>query len=82
MFGQPPAYSPSIVSRWGSNPKEPELYLQYDAVGDGRWVQDPQAATAFESMREAIRAASHLPGELRAFGVPLGPELLVRRDLH
>jgi hypothetical protein len=72
---------PALVSRKPVQPSDPVEYL-IAADGDRRWTYDPLAATAFASMKEATRAALHLPGTLRAFGLPLQPELIVRRDLH
>lgn len=45
-------------------------YLQLGADGQLRWLDDPQGATAFCSMREAARAALRLPSRLRAYGLP------------
>jgi hypothetical protein len=50
-------------------------YLRLESSGVPRWVRDPGSATAFASMRDAARAAVHLPSSLRAFGLPLEVEL-------
>ncbi|MEO6340176.1 MAG: hypothetical protein ABIO39_09080 [Caulobacteraceae bacterium] len=50
--------------------------------GPEGWIEDPTAATAFASMREATRAALRLPSVLGAFGLPLQSELTARQDLH
>jgi hypothetical protein len=47
-----------------------DRYLQISETGGVDWVQDPDAATPFTSMREAARMAVRLPAEQRAFGVP------------
>lgn len=57
-------------------------YLQLAASGDAGWTNDPTAATAFESMREAMRAATRLPCALRAFGIPRQAELMVAGQLN
>ena len=36
------------------------------------WVSETNEADTFESVREATRAALVLPGQLRAFALPLG----------
>jgi hypothetical protein len=73
---------PAIVSRAEMNPIAPSQYLQLSASGAPHWTDDPEEATAFESMREALRAATRLPASLRAYGVPLHAELLVGRNPH
>ena len=60
----------AIVTKSGLNPTCPDEYLQLDPVGGQRWVRDAVAATAFPSMRDAMRMASHLPAQTRAFGLP------------
>ncbi len=45
-------------------------YLQITPAGALQWVGDPEAATAFESMLEAVRMATRLPAAQRAFGIP------------
>lgn len=72
----------AIVARRDSDPRKPGLYLQLSEAGAPTWTADPLAATAFESMREAMRAACRLPAAACAFGVPRQTELLVARDLH
>jgi len=56
-----------------------EHYLLVTPAGRTVWVEDPQTATSFTSMREATRMAMRLPSGLRAFGLPLETELAVRR---
>jgi hypothetical protein len=76
------ATHPAIVSRCDTHRNAQDRYLQLTADGSPRWIEDPEAATAFESMREAQRAAVRLPAVLRAYGVPRRAELMVARDLH
>ena len=45
-------------------------YLRVCAEGAHEWVDDLQAATRFESLREAMRVAMRLPARLKAFGLP------------
>jgi hypothetical protein len=72
--------APAIVSRAPVHDWDPAQYL-VASDGAARWTQDPLAATAFASMREAMRAALRLPAALRAFGLPLQAELAARQ-LH
>ena len=76
------ATHPAIVSRCDTSSNAQDWYLQLTADGAPRWTEDPEAATAFESMREALRAAVRLPAALRAYGVPRRAELMVGRGLH
>lgn len=48
-------------------------YLQITPAGALQWVSAPEAATPFESMREAMRMATRLPAAQRAFGIPCEP---------
>lgn len=73
---------PALVSRAPARPWEAPQYLKLSAEGPADWTLDLEAATAFESMRAATRAALRLPGSVRAFGLPLKSELLSRGDLH
>ena len=61
---------PALVSRIERTAGEPDRYLLISNDGPPRWTSDLEAATSFESMREATRAAARLPGSLRAFGIP------------
>lgn len=72
----------AIVSRSDVGPLARGRYLQLTGSGASCWTDDAEAATAFESMREALRAAVRLPAALRAYGVPRHAELLVGRELH
>ena len=65
---------PALVTRPCPEDDAP-TYLQVSPLGYSVWVDDPQAATAFASMREAARAALRLPSGVRAFGLPREPEL-------
>ena len=69
-LGAPPHLA--IVSKSARDGSE---YLRLDPEGQPHWVRDPSSATAFASMRDAARAAVHLPSALRAFGLPLEVEL-------
>lgn len=74
--------APALVAI--ASPREPDVsrYLQITPAGVAAWVEDPAAATAFASMREATRMALRLPGTLRAFGLPQRSELAAMRGLH
>jgi hypothetical protein len=58
---------PAIVARSGDHK---DLYLRMSNAGVPTWIDDPVGATAFASMREAMRASLQLPGGLRAFALP------------
>ncbi len=47
-----------------------DRFLHLTETGGVEWVQDPDAATPFPSLREANRMAVRLPAQQRAFGVP------------
>jgi len=47
-----------------------DYYLRLTEAGGFEWVQEPDAATAFPSMRDATRMAMRLPSGQRAFSVP------------
>jgi hypothetical protein len=66
--------NPAIVARPSARPSDADQYLMLTAKG-AAWTTDPQAATAFDSMKEAMRAAMRLPSALRAFGLPLRSEI-------
>lgn len=72
---QPTTSSPSprlaLVARTERDPKRTERFLQLSARGLPVWVEDPESATAFASLREAMRMASQLPADVRAFSVPV-----------
>lgn len=73
------AAHPAVVAR--TDPaRETERYLLVMPAGRSIWVEDPEAATAFASMREATRMAMRLPAWERAYGLPREAELAVRRD--
>ena len=82
-------HSPAaIVSKAPVRRSDIDVYLRVDASGAPTWVDEPEAATAFATMREATRAALRLPGALRAFALPRDVECVVhadsasQRDLH
>lgn len=72
----------ALVSRRELDPRAPDRFLQLIEAGVLGWTNDPEAATPFESMREATRAAARLPAATCAFSVPRQAELPVRRDLQ
>jgi hypothetical protein len=63
--------SPALVSRPLERSGAADQYLILGPQGAARWTIDPSAATTFDSMREATRAALHLPSGVRAYGLPL-----------
>jgi len=69
-FHLQPSGNPALVSRAGNGAGAPDQYLLLASDGATRWTTDLATATAFESMREATRAAMRLPSAIRAFGVP------------
>lgn len=72
----------AVVARRQLDPKAPGQYLQLSIECPPRWTNDPEAATAFESMREAARAAARLPAAVCAYGLPRDAELMASRDVH
>ena len=44
-----------------------DRFLHLTETGGFEWVQDPEAATPFASLREATRVAMRLPAQQRAF---------------
>jgi hypothetical protein len=78
----PIGHWPALVTRPQLKLDEPTQYLLLNAEGAPAWTGDPAAATAFESMREAIRAATRLPSRLRAFGLPVPCDLEPPPSLH
>jgi hypothetical protein len=73
---------PALVSRPAAGPHDFSEYLVLTADGSAKWTRDPVAATAFESMKEAMRAAMRLPASVRAFGLPRGGELMAHAQLN
>jgi hypothetical protein len=67
--------TPAVVARPPMRPTDADQYLMLSPQGAPSWTTDPHAATAFESMKEAMRAALRLPSSVRAFGLPLRSEL-------
>ncbi len=65
----------AVVMRPPMQAKDPELYLAVKPNGVAGWTDDVEAATIFDSMRDAARAALRLPSGYRAFGLPLRTEL-------
>ena len=71
----------AVVSRPPLRAKDPDLYLAVAPDGSVSWTDDVEAATAFASMKEAMRATLRLPSGYRAFGLPLRSELSAH-DIH
>ena len=57
--------------------RDAERYLLVMPAGRAIWVEEPEFATAFASMREATRVATRLPAWQRAYGLPRDAELAV-----
>ena len=74
-----PAHIPAIVARPAVRADEHESYLLLTPLGQATWTGDPRTATAFESMREAARAAFRLPASVLAYGLPRSVELSLSR---
>lgn len=75
---QQSAAKPAIVARHVYDAGAAEQYLVLAPNGAASWTANSRVATAFESMREATRAALHLSAACRAFGLPLGAEAASR----
>lgn len=77
-----PTQRPAVVTRTSGGVIGSDQYLSL--VGDGLpvWTDDLALATAFNSMREATRAALRLPGSIRAFALPLEVERTPHGRLH
>lgn len=73
--------SAALIVVPGATESAPNRYLQIAPDGAAVWVEDPESATPFASMREAARMAFRLPARLRAFGLPRASELALKR-LH
>ena len=76
------ASHPALVARQDVGAPTAGCYLQLGPSGAAAWTPDPTAATAFASMREALRAATRLPCGLRPFGVPRHAASLAARELN
>lgn len=84
MPGLPPPtghVGAALVTKAAVDPQRSNRYLLVTPEGRFAWVDDPDLATAFASMREATRMAMRLPSTERAFGLPRDPELALAR-LH
>jgi len=77
----PTTANAAVVARPMLGAVDGEQYLQLTPDGQALWTRDPRAATNFESMREATRAAMRLPSALHAFSLPLRSEISAR-SLH
>jgi hypothetical protein len=67
-------HNPAIVARPPLRASDADQYLMLTPKG-AAWTTDPNSATPFESMKEAMRAAMRLPSGVRAFGLPLRSEI-------
>lgn len=77
---QPVQPAPALVAKMQTFGEDGERYLLLTPAGRSIWVDDPETATAFTSMREAARMAARLPANFRAFGLLRDVELDLRRD--
>jgi hypothetical protein len=77
-----PVSHAAIVARRQLDPGAPDQYLQLSTECPPRWTSDPEAATAFASMREAARAAARLPSAICAYGLPRDAEVLMGGRLN
>jgi NADPH-dependent ferric siderophore reductase len=75
MFDMTPTRPAHIAVVAMTDADDIDHYLQLAEDGELRWLDDPHAATAFASMREAARMALRLPATLKAYGLPRGAEL-------
>lgn len=76
------AISPAVVTHAVEQSVAHGRYLLITPQGAPAWVDDPSVATAFESMREATRAAMRLPAAIKAYGMPCNVEIHAGRQLH
>ena len=67
--------SPALVVKTDPRTGTDERYLHMTLLGQPEWVDNPEFATAFPSMREATRVAVRLPANLRAFSLPREAEV-------
>ena len=79
---QPQFTHAAIVSRTPAHPRDADQYLLLTPEGRTLWTVNPEEATPFPSMREAMRMTLRLPPALRAVGLPRDVECGLRRDLH
>jgi len=71
-----PGSCPALVSRHPAYADAAVVnYLVLSDDGQTSWTDNPRAATAFASMREATRMAFRLPAALRAYGMPRSAEM-------
>ena len=64
-----PLTHPAIVCRT-NEADHVDRYLVLRADGVLAWTDDVEAATPFETLREATRTALRLPSALKAYGLP------------
>ena len=72
----------AVVARRAPNPRAGDQYLQFDSRGAATWVEETEAATVFDSRREATRAALCLSSALRAYSLPFVADIPVQSTLH
>ena len=72
----------AVVTRSSGRPVDSGQYLTLTDGDRPLWTDDLASATAFNSMRDATRAALRLPGSIRAFALPLDFERTARGSLH
>ena len=73
-----PTAAPALVTRATRASDAHDQYLLLTPLGQAQWVDNPEVATPFSSMREATRMAMRLPAALPAFCLPREPELSLR----
>ena len=73
---------PALVCRAPIRAFGQDQYLRLTEEGAPFWTGDPSVATAFDSLREATRAATRLPAGLRAFSLPVPGEHGPAPTLH
>lgn len=75
-FAAPAPHQSAVVAKT-ETASDHESYLLIMPAGRSIWIADPEAATAFASMREATRMAARLPSAQRAYGLPREAELAI-----
>lgn len=72
----------AVVSRATGASQFGDRYLLVLPTGRYDWTSNPTEATAFASMREAMRMALKLPSTLRAFSLLRDIEVDAHRTVH
>lgn len=78
LMSNAPTSNPAVVARTNQT-SEAETHLLVMPAGRAIRIEDPEAATAFPSMREAIRMTARLPTNQRAYGLPREAKVAVHR---